>query len=295
MLNALFVIVGAGLWASDTLFRHPMLQQISPLTLVFLEHVFAVLITGVWVLAFQRKNLWLGWKGMAGAFFIGAFGSAIATLLFTASFQYINPSVTILLQKIQPFVVILLSSIFLGEKLTPRYWKWAIFAMLCAFFVSFPTGVHLDQFTQGGTIGVIFALAAAWFWALSTLSGKIVLKTAPSAALSFWRFFFGLVVLSGFVFLNTRAKIELPFVAQDPSILKSIFLMALIPGFLGVTLYYRGLAKVPASVATVLELIYPVTALWINAHYLDLHLQVVQYVAAFMLLIAMVGLTFAKK
>ena len=61
------------------------------------------------------------------------------------------------------------------------------------------------------------------------------------------------------------------------------------------TLYYRGLAKVPASVATVLELIYPVTALWINAHYLDLHLQVVQYVAAFMLLIAMVGLTFAKK
>ena len=34
--------------------------------------------------------------------FCGAGGSALATILFTASFHYVNPSVTILLQKLQP-------------------------------------------------------------------------------------------------------------------------------------------------------------------------------------------------
>ena len=290
MLNSLFVILGAGLWATDTLFRHPIVQQISPLTLVFLEHVFAVLITGVWIMMFHRKDWKMGgFKEWIGALFIGVFGSGIATLLFTASFQYQNPSVSILLQKTQPIIVILLSSLFLGEGLNRRFWKWAALALIAAFFVSFPSGVSESSLGQVNWVGIAFALGAAWFWAISTVTGKVVLHKTPSAVLSFWRFVFGLLTLSVMVAINDRAKLELPFVYQEPQLLKSIFWMAMIPGFIAVTIYYRGLSKVPASVATLLELTYPVAALLINAHFLNLHLETVQYVAAAALTIGMIG------
>ena len=67
MFNALFVIVGAALWATDTLFRHPMTHQVSPLTIVYLEHMIALTVTGAWVLTFHRKRLFLGLKQTIGA------------------------------------------------------------------------------------------------------------------------------------------------------------------------------------------------------------------------------------
>jgi drug/metabolite transporter (DMT)-like permease len=288
MFNALYVILGAGLWATDTLFRHPMVHQLSALTIVYLEHLFAVAITGVWVLTFHRRRLFMGFNQTAGALFIGVFGSAIATLLFTLSFQFVNPSVSILLQKTQPIVVIVLSALFLGEKLNSRFWLWSLVALAAAFFISFPHGLNLNDLSSSDTKGTLFALAAAALWAISTVVGKAVLKDAIGPVLSFWRFFFGFVVLFIYARMTTQTRIELPFVFNDTGILKSIFIMALVPGVIAVTLYYRGLSRVPASVATILELSFPLCAMWINSHYLDLHLENIQIVAAGVLLLAMI-------
>lgn len=295
MFNALFVIVGAALWATDTLFRHPMTHQVSPLTIVYLEHMIALTLTGAWVLTFHRKRLFLGLKQTIGAMFIGIFGSALATLLFTSSFQYVNPSVSILLQKVQPILVILMSAVFLNEKLNQKFWIWCAVALGSAFFISFPHGLHVEDFSSADSKGALLALAAAGFWAISTVAGKMVLNQAVGSVLSFWRFLFGFIILFIFVKLSSQTQIELPFVYQDTSILKSIFIMALIPGVFGVTLYYQGLAKVPASVATVLELSFPLCAMWINSRYLDLHLSNIQILSAFVLMLAMVQISRVKK
>jgi hypothetical protein len=45
---------------------------------------------------------------------IGGVGSAIATVAFTESFQFLNPSLVILLQKMQPVVAITLAAIVLA-------------------------------------------------------------------------------------------------------------------------------------------------------------------------------------
>jgi drug/metabolite transporter (DMT)-like permease len=84
-------------------------------------------------------------------------------------------------------------------------------------------------------------------------------------------------------------RIEIPFVPGQPGVLRSLFVMALVPGFLGVSIYYAGLKKVPASVATILELSYPVCALAVNAYFLNFHLTQVQWIAAGALILAMVG------
>ncbi len=291
MRNAVFVILGASLWATDTLFRHPLVRQISPITIVYFEHMFAAALALILVLITDRKRIFLNLNDTLGAAFVGVFGSAIATVLFTMSFQFINPSVAILIQKLQPIVVILLSAVFLNEKLKAGFFALAAVAMGSAFMISFPTGIHVEDLHSVNSMGCLFALIAAVLWAVSTVVGKSVLKHTPGNVLTFWRFAFGLLAL----FLVSRrvdqVRIEIPFVPTEPAVLRALFLMALIPGFIAVTLYYKGLHKVPASVATILELAFPLVAIWINAYFLGFQLSHVQLLGAVALLASMTGIT----
>jgi drug/metabolite transporter (DMT)-like permease len=291
MWNSLFVFVGAALWASDTLFRQPLTESLSAVTIVYYEHVFATIFSFIWLISTARKDIFPGFKQWSGALFIGVFGSAVATILFTESFRYVNPSVSILLQKVQPIVVILLSGLFLGEKISKSFLVWAALALGSAFFLSFPNGIKVGMLFSNTNVGSILAVSAAILWAVSTVVGKGALQHAKESTLSFWRFFFGLAAMMLISSKFSQAKIEIPFVLSNTSVLTSISLMALIPGFLAVTLYYRGLKKVPASAATLLELSFPLTAIWINSHFLGFHLSSVQVFSAGVLLVSMVGVS----
>lgn len=291
MLNAIFVILGAALWASDTLFRHPMIEQVSAISIVFLEHAFALMIAAMWVFVFQRDKLKLKPYPLLGAATIGVLGSALATVFFTMSFRYINPTVAILLQKIQPIVVILFSWLFLGEKLSVQFFIWAILAMAAAFFLSFPHGISQTDLEGANTTGVILALVAALLWAISTVIGKVTLKHIPVSHLTLWRFLFGFLTLWGILSVAPQSRIEVPLVANDSSVMLSIFFMALVPGFLGVNLYYRGLSRLKASVATLLELAFPLCAVFINSRFLGLHLENVQLLAAAVLIFCIVRIS----
>ena len=136
MLDALFVILGASLWATDTIFRHPLVTQLSPTTIVLCEHVVACAVALIVALVslyfsvthsathsathsisirfkkFPWKKLFPPFPLLVGISIIGLLGSAVATLLFTYSFAFVNPTVAILLQKTQPLIVILFSAFF---------------------------------------------------------------------------------------------------------------------------------------------------------------------------------------
>lgn len=294
MWNALFVVLGAALWATDSLFRAPLSHQISPITIVYYEHIFATLISLGWLLLTDRKNFFLGWKQMFGAAFVGILGSAVATVLFTLSFQFINPSVAILLQKMQPLIAIFLSFLFLGEKLNGNLMLWGGIAVCASFLVSFPNGVDLTDLHAGAATGALFAILAAALWATSTVVGKATLHKAPASALSFWRFAFGLLAMYFLVQKSEQAKIEVPFVTSETAVVRSLLLMALIPGFLGVSFYYKGLSKVKASVATLLELVFPLTAICLNTYFLGYTLLPIQWFAAGALLVSLLGLSSSR-
>ena len=296
MRYPLFVFLGAALWATDTLFRQPMTEELSSVTIVFFEHAFAVLYSLAWLLTTAPSGLIPGFSVLQGSFFIGVLGSAGATLLFTESFSYVNPTVSILIQKIQPLIVISLSSAFLGEKLSRGFLFFGSLALISAFFLSFPAGIPVGAaLLSGRNLGGLFALLAAILWAVSTLIGKHTLRNTTDASLSFWRFFSGLAALWIISRKFSQARIEIPFVLSEPRALKTFALMALIPGFLGVLLYYRGLRRVPASVATLLELSFPLTAIWVNSRFLGFHLERNQWIAAAFLLTSMVGVSLSSR
>src|SRR5262245_5151975 len=100
-LGPLCIALAASLWATDALFRYPSVSRISPLLLVTFEHLIATVV--LWpIMAFrfrERLTRLTGgqWVSLA---FLGVGASAIATVAFTTAFQYVNPSVAILLQKL---------------------------------------------------------------------------------------------------------------------------------------------------------------------------------------------------
>ena len=126
MLGIFLIIASCFIWAIDTLFRYPLLKTgISATHIVFFEHLFLLLI---FFPTFYRAPLKF-FKARPSHYLsflvIGVFGSALATLAFTSAFMLINPSVVILLQKLQPLVAIVMAHLVVGERFNRQFFLWA--------------------------------------------------------------------------------------------------------------------------------------------------------------------------
>ena len=296
LVGTLLIGIAATLWATDSLFRAPVVQTVHPTFIVLFEHVIGTLILLVWTLLKERKSL-LGhsFKSWLSLFFIGFGGSAIATVLFTASFRYINPSIAILIQKLQPIVVILLAFLFLGEKPKQSFWGWAVLSIIAALVVSFPS-LNFHFLTQGIDLhsqGVIYALLAAAIWGAATVAGKSVSSAMSPAVVTFWRYSFGLGALL-MLFVVSGDSIPMGSLHQ-PSTLKALIYIAFFPGLTALLFYYSGLKRASAISATFTELLYPVSAVILNWVFLGAGLNIVQILGGLVLLysVSQISLLFA--
>jgi drug/metabolite transporter (DMT)-like permease len=69
-----------------------------------------------------------------------------------------------------------------------------------------------------------------------------------------------------------------------------VIVMALLSGFIGMWFYYQGLKTVPAQLATLAELSFPVFAAAINWLFLDMGLTAYQIVGGLVLILGNIGL-----
>jgi drug/metabolite transporter (DMT)-like permease len=283
----LLVGFAAFLWATDALVRYPAIDTIDPTFIVFIEHLLGVLILAPWVYYKHRKQAFaLSPKEWASAIFCGIGGSALAMLFFTASFLYVNPSVAVLLQKLQPVVVVVIAYLFLSERPSRKFFIWGSIALAAGIVLSFPD-FNFKFLSKGMDLhskGIQYALAAAVIWAASTVAGKILVNKTPPALATFWRFFFGFIALS-IIILITKAP-QPWHLLQPGQSLNALLYISLVPGLLAMLFYYAGLAKTSASVTTFIELAYPIGAVILNTIFLKTPLDPVQTVAGAILVLA---------
>lgn len=285
-LGPFLVGIAALLWATDAVIRYPLVQRgIDPTLIVFFDHCLGVLLlTPFLFLKYGKKTTKITPAQWTGLFVIGGGGSALATVLFTASFRYVNPSVSILLQKFQPILVVLLAMLFLGERPKKGFYLWAGIAFLSGLVLSFP---DLNYSFIGElsleSRGTVYALGAAALWGLSTVVGKSVLSSVPPMVVTYWRFVFGFVTLGGLL-LFSGSSFMMPL--GQPFVLKSFLYLALVPGLTALILYYQGMRRTPASTTTFVELLFPVGAVAMNTFVLEIPLSPTQAIAAVVLLFA---------
>lgn len=274
MSGMFFIFAACSLWAVDTLIRYPLLNSgVSATQIVLIEHLFLCLALLLWH-AKSLKTSWQTIRRHAGAFLlIGGLGSALGTLAFTQAFSHINPTLVILLQKLQPLVAISAAALLLGERWRPAFPALVLLAIAGSLLMILP-----DVMTLGGEgalkgysgskdtlLGYGLTLIAVLGWGLSTVFGRRLCNEGVHAdELMLGRFLAGAAVLIPLALIQSSS-----FAAIDSGILSKIAAMAVLAGLLGMALYYRGLQRLPAHIATLCELFFPVAAVAVNWWWLD--------------------------
>src|SRR6266498_724118 len=124
------------LWGTDSLFRRPLSGELSPITIVLLEHCILSVVLLPFLLQGRKEMLHFSARDWISLAVIAVGGSVAATSLFTYSIKYGNPSVTVLLQKTQPIFTILLARIILRERPGAWFWRCLIPAIAGAYLLS---------------------------------------------------------------------------------------------------------------------------------------------------------------
>lgn len=282
----MFIIIAALLWAFDGLIRQH-LYTLPPITIIFFEHLIGLIILSPFVFKYVLKTKltkreW--WLVVLIAILSGLFG----TLWFTTALgkvHFISISVVFLLQKLQPIFAITTARIFLKEKLDKRYIKWALLAIISAYFVTFPNGVVNWATGEGTIIAALYALGAAFAWGSSTTFSKMLLGKVDFKVSTFYRFLITVLVALPILFLfgNTSVgSISLPSMSQ----FGFLALIALSTGMVALLIYYKGLAKTPVHISTILELTFPFIAIFLDMVINHTRLSLSQWVAAIVLVFA---------
>jgi drug/metabolite transporter (DMT)-like permease len=286
----LVVFMAAMLWATDAPFRSYLTKDLSSNFIVLVEHLFNLIfvLPLLWVSRDSINKLTK--KDWVYVTVIGVGGSALASIAFTQAFHYVNPSVAILLQKLQPFVAILLAGTLLKEKLPRKFWLWAFVAILGAYTISFPKFVpqlYDGEVWNPNVIGVSYALLAALLWGASTVFGKYLLNRVSFEAVTGLRFIVAFVFLLG---LNiSQGGLGQIGVMTSTDILYLV-IISIVSGAMSLLLYYRGLQFTKASIATLAELGFVFASLVINIIFLDASFSFVQIVGIILLLLAVLQL-----
>jgi drug/metabolite transporter (DMT)-like permease len=246
------VAVAAGFWGMDALLRRPLAQSTQAATIVFGEHVLLVLIF-LPVIVVALPALWrAGPRYVAAGVVIGAGSSALATILFTEAFVHGDPVTPVVLQKVQPLVAVALAAALLGERPRPRFGLFLLGGLAGTWLMAFPSPFDVSLH---GLLPAFYALVAAALWALGTVLGRFLALELPFQQVTAVRFAFGLPAsLVAVVVLGAPLTASL----HDQAF---IFLLAIVTGFVALLLYYYGLQRTTASVASVAELTFPVVAI----------------------------------
>jgi len=192
------VIIAASLWAVDGIVLRPALYGLPVPLVVFIESsIVAILLTPILFKNFSTLKK-LNGKDWLAFFGVSLLGGAVGTMAITKALFYVNfvnLSVVILLQKLQPVFAIWLATVLLKEKLPKEFFLWASLAITGAYFMTF--GLSTPDFSTGDktAVAALFALLAALSFSSSTVLSKRALKNVDYISGTYLRFLFSSIIM----------------------------------------------------------------------------------------------------
>lgn len=290
-LSPLFVIIAATLWGIDGIILRPALYGIPVPLVVLVESSIVVILMTPFLLpkSAEFKNLdafdWLIFFGIA------LFGGAVGTMAITKALFYVNfvnLSIVIFIQKLQPVFALILAALLLRERLPLIFFLWSGLAILGAYLMTFGWKLPIIQVGNKTAIAALFSLLAAISFAASTVLSKRGLKNVTFQMATYLRFLITSIVMVTIVsitgnfsdFQNITSKQFLIFL-----------LIAFTTGGTAIYLYYYGLKRIRASVATICELAFPLTAVILEYIVRDNFLNMDQWLGVTILLISIFRVT----
>ena len=277
------IIIAALLWSLDGYLRRNLYSLPSGVV-VFWEHFLGLIILAPFLIKEIIKWRKLNIRAWLSIIAIALLGGTVGTIAYTsalAKVNYISLSVVVLLQQLQPIFTIVLAALLLREKVTKKFIGLAALALVAAYFVSFPD-LRVNLATGSGTlIAALLAVAAAFAWGSSTVFGRYALGRLTYVSLTGLRFSLTAV----FVLIYVLATGHINAIGALNST-QWWYVVAIVfsTGMVGLLIYYKGLARVPARVSTLLELTWPVSAVAVDWLFFGTRLTGTQWLGSLVLL-----------
>ncbi len=278
----LFIIIASILWSLDGLLRRS-LYVLPPTVIVFYEHFLGFIILIPLLIPHTKTIISIKPKMWGALAWVTLLSSILGTLFYTAALgkiNFIQFSVVVLLQQMQPLFVVLFARLILKEKLKKNFPVYLILALIAAYMVSFPNlSVNLKN-DQGTIVAALLAIGAAFSWGSSTAFSRYVLIRLPSILTTGLRF--GLASILGLIFVFIFGNQGSLGVLNSNQWL-TLLAIALSTGMVSLVIYYYGLKKTPAHISAICELTWPVSAVIIDYVYFHKTLTLTQIIGALIL------------
>ena len=286
---SLAVIFAALLWSIDGFLRQE-LNTVPSILIVSLEHSIGAIIFLPFLVRSWESIKTLGQREWVSILWIAIFGGILGTFFYTKALgyvNYINLSVVVLLQKLQPVFAIALSSIILKEKLSNKFISLSLSAIIGAYLVTFGSTLEFE-WNDKTIIASLLALLSAFCWGSSTVLGKHALNSLPFEAVTSLR----LTVTAFFTLIVLFATAEFSMVSELKSVQwQKILMIVFSSGSIALAIYYYGLQNLPASHTTIYELAWPLSALLLDWSIRGQLLNTTQLLGALILLVSMIILS----
>jgi len=259
-LAPIFIIFAAMLWGIDGIVLRPTLYSLPVGLVVFIEssivaiYLSPILFKNIKILRSLDIRDWLAFIGVA------VFGGAIGVMCITKALFYVNfvnLSIVILIQKLQPLFALTLAAVILKERLPKQFFYWAAFAIVGAYLMTFGFKLPVISSDNKNLLAAMYAAFAAFSFGFSTVLSKRALKNVNFELGTYLRFAIASIIL----FVIVLSLSEFSSISAISSKQWVIFLIiAFTTGGPAIFIYYYGLKNITASSSTILELAFPMTA-----------------------------------
>ena len=291
LIGTIAISISAIMWGFDGVVLTPRLSNLNVFWVVFILHAIPFLLMNL-IMFKQYKNLSSFVKQDYLMFFLVAlFGGATGTIaivkaLFLVDFHQL--SVVVLLQKLQPIFAITLAAIILKEKIKSHFIIWATVAIIASYFLAF--GLSVPNFNgDSRTIkAAAYALLAAFSFGSSTVFSKKILLNHDFLTATFFRY--GATSILMLILIVLTGSYAEFYVTTDKNWLVFI-IIGLTTGSGAIMIYYYGLRRVKAIIATISELLFPISAILFDYIFNGSVLSPVQLISAVIMVFAIIKLS----
>lgn len=274
--------MAAAMTISGTIGWFVLVSEQPVLDVVFWRCVFgaATLLVVCGAMGFLRRAL------LTPTIFLLALVSGVAIVgnwvLLFAAYSRASIGIATAVYNTQPFMLVALGALFLGERITLDKMTWLSLAFLGMLAITQSHGT--TSYGEGGAylVGIALSLGAAFLYAVAALLVKRLTGTPPHL-IALIQVCAGIVLLAPFA--DSSALVH-----QSLSAWLSLLALGMVHTGLMYVLLYGAIQKLPTSLTGALSFIYPVVAILVDWIAFGQALEWLQWVGVAAILLAAAGM-----
>ena len=200
-------------------------------------------------------------------------------LLLFESYSRASIAISTAVYNVQPFMLVMLAALFLGEKITVQKLAWLSMAFLGMLAI---VTAHGDEPTGDDYLtGIALALGAALLYAIAALIIKR-LKEVPPHLMALIQVTTGALLLAPMMPWNS--------LSATPNAWAALVTLGVVHTGLMYVLLYGAIQKLPTAITGALSFIYPIAAIFVDWIAFGHHLGWLQWLGVAAILLAAAGL-----